>query len=146
MQDKLIGRELISIANAIRREMYNDRMVVDDPESHPTSTQEWFLAYIEQAGENRDIFQKDLEAQFNIRRSTATQILQAMERKKLIIRKPSAEDRRTKKIVLTEQGRELCMENSERIMQMENKLKSGFSEDEIDVLFRFLTRMQKNMD
>ena len=50
---------------------------------------------------DRDIFQKDFEEEFSIRRSTATKILQLMEKNGLIERQKVESDARLKKIVLT---------------------------------------------
>ena len=87
-----------------------------------------------------------METQFNIRRSTATEILKAMERKDLIRREPLSEDKRAKRIILTEKGRRICEENRQRIQQIEDKLLQGFQEEEIRQLRQFLARMQKNME
>lgn len=146
MVPSLFGQEFIKITNAIRRQLYNDRSVIDDPERHPTTTQEWFLAYIANESENRDVFQKDLEAQFNIRRSTATEILQAMERKKLIIREPVPYDKRSKKITLTQQAWKIHNANVDRIKSIENRLVQGFSAEEMERLISYLRRIQKNME
>ena len=51
--------------------------------------------------EDRDMFQRDVEAEFNIRRSTATGILQLMEKNGFLLREPVAYDARLKKLVLT---------------------------------------------
>lgn len=146
MKNKIVGAELMSTVNMLRRHIYNNRGEVDDPQNHPTSTQEWFMVYIVQKSSTQNVFQKDLETQFNIRRSTATEILKAMERKGLIMREPLAMDRRAKKIMLTDKGRKICEENRQRIMQIERKLLGGFEEDEIQQLLYFLERMQKNME
>lgn len=146
MEEEMVGGELLSTVNMMRRHIYNNRMEVDDPQNHPTSTQEWFMVYIVQKGSSQNIFQKDLETQFNIRRSTATEILKAMERKDLIRREPLSEDKRAKRIILTEKGRRICEENRQRIQQIEDKLLQGFQEEEIRQLRQFLARMQKNME
>lgn len=118
---------------------------MEDPKNHPTSTQEWFLVYIVQR-KGQDVFQKDLETQFNVRGSTATEILKAMERKGLILREPLPQNKRAKKITLTPKGLAICQENHRRIMEIENKLLTGFEQEEIRQLLEFLSRMQQNME
>ena len=103
------------------------------------------MVYIVQR-EGQDVFQKDLETQFNIRGSTATEILKAMERKGLILREPLPQNKRAKKITLTPKGMTICHENRRRIMEIENKLLAGFEEEEIRQLLGFLSRMQQNME
>ena len=131
--------------NMLRRHIYNNRAEMEDPKNHPTSTQEWFLVYIVQR-KGQDVFQKDLETQFNVRGSTATEILKAMERKGLILREPLPQNKRAKKITLTPKGLAICQENHRRIMEIENKLLTGFEQEEIRQLLEFLSRMQQNME
>lgn len=57
--------------------------------------------------QSRDIYQKDVEAEFFINRATASKMLALMEEKKLILRKVSEEDARLKKIELQPKGVEL---------------------------------------
>ena len=141
----MVGGELLSTVNMLRRHIYNNRAEMEDPKNHPTSTQEWFLVYIVQR-KGQDVFQKDLETQFNVRGSTATEILKAMERKGLILREPLPQNKRAKKITLTPKGLAICQENHRRIMEIENKLLTGFEQEEIRQLLEFLYRMQQNME
>ncbi|HJC65123.1 MAG TPA: MarR family transcriptional regulator [Candidatus Enterocloster excrementigallinarum] len=141
----MVGGELLSTVNMLRRHIYNNRAEMEDPKNHPTSTQEWFLVYIVQR-KGQDVFQKDLETQFNVRGSTATEILKAMERKGLILREPLPQNKRAKKITLTPKGLAICQENHRRIMEIENKLLTGFEQEEIRQLLEFLSRMQQNME
>lgn len=143
--NQMVGGELISTVNMMRRHIYNNRAEMEDPKNHPTSTQEWFLVYIVQR-KGQDVFQKDLETQFNVRGSTATEILKAMERKGLILREPLPQNKRAKKITLTPKGLAICQENHRRIMEIENKLLTGFEQEEIRQLLEFLSRMQQNME
>ena len=48
-----------------------------------TGVQSWIVRYLYDHGEE-DVFQKDLESQFSVRRSTMTTILQLMEKNGLI--------------------------------------------------------------
>ena len=141
----MVGGELLSTVNMLRRHIYNNRAEMEDPKNHPTSTQEWFLVYIVQR-KGQDVLQKDLETQFNVRGSTATEILKAMERKGLILREPLPQNKRAKKITLTPKGLAICQENHRRIMEIENKLLTGFEQEEIRQLLEFLSRMQQNME
>ena len=141
----MVGGELLSTVNMLRRHIYNNRAEMEDPKNHPTSTQEWFLVYIVQR-KGQDVFQKDLETQFNVRGSTATEILKAMERKGLILREPLPQNKRAKKITLTPKGLAICQENHRRIMEIENKLLTGFEQEEIRELLEFLSRMLLNME
>ena len=78
-----------------------------------------------------DIFQKDLENAFQMRRSTATGILQLMEQHGIIRREPVEHDGRLKRLVLTEQARAMDEYITERMQQMEQLLRQGITEDEL---------------
>lgn len=62
------------------------------------------IAYLEEHGET---FQRDLENEFQVNRSTITKIVQVMERKGYIRREEVPQDKRLKRLVLTEVGRGL---------------------------------------
>ena len=51
-----------------------------------------------------DIFQKDIEEEYSIRPSTATELLKQMEKNGLLIREPAPYDNRLKRIVLTDKA------------------------------------------
>ena len=63
----------------------------------------WIIEYLYR---HRDeaVFQRDIEREFSITRSTVTNILQLMERKGYIQRQSVPQDARLKKLVLTEKG------------------------------------------
>ena len=71
-----------------------------------TAMHGWILGYLCR-NEDKDIFQKDIEAEFKICRSTVTNILKLMEKKGYIRRESVPYDARLKKLVLTDTGREV---------------------------------------
>ena len=70
-----------------------------------TPMHEWILSYLFW---HRDepVYQRDIEREFSITRSTVTNILQLMERKGYITRQSVEQDARLKQLVLTEKGRQ----------------------------------------
>ena len=70
----------------------------------------------------RDVFQRDLEVEFQIRRSTVTGILQGMERRGLISRQPVEQDARLKKLVLTEAGLRIHAKAEQHMREVESRL------------------------
>ena len=63
------------------------------------------LNYILVESENHPVYQKEIEEEFGLRPSTATETLKNLEQAGLICRVPESEDGRYKKIVFTEQAR-----------------------------------------
>ena len=94
---KLLNRRLDQVLSNIPAIRENNSL---------TGIQTWALNYLIR-NDTRDVFQKDVEAELKIRRSTATELLKAMERGGLIRRIPVDYDARLKKIVLTNYAMEI---------------------------------------
>lgn len=94
---------------------------------------------------HREIYQKDLEAEFAISRATASNMLSVMERKGLIKREPVEHDARLKKIVLTDQARQMHTKIKEDILATEKMLTNGMSEVDIQKLHHYLDIMIQNI-
>ena len=142
--NRYIGIEMVALTNMLRRLAFHD--VWETDKSKPTSTQHWFLSFLWEHSDEGDIFQKDLEANFQIRCSTATEILKGMERKGLIVREPVPYDRRAKKILLTEAAIQICEENKRTILDIENGLSQGLTDAEKKEFFRLLDKVKKNIE
>jgi len=87
-----------------------------------TGTQVQIIYYLSKTDKG-NIYQKDVEQEFNIRRSTTTNILKTMEKNDLIIRRSSKDDSRLKRIVLSDKSKEVqdaiekfMTENDQRIL------------------------------
>ena len=109
-----------------------------------TGTHGFIIGYLK-SRENEDVFQKDVEKRFSMRRSTATAILQLMEKNGLIIRESVEYDARLKRIALTEKANELFSLFKEEIRKNEELLKKGFSQEELETLIYLLGKVQSNL-
>lgn len=145
MKPNLLGMEIVGTANALRRMTFHTGYDERFAEDSPTNMQQWFLAYIWEQGPVQNVYQKDIEERFQVRRSTATEILKAMERKALIVRIPIPEDKRKKKILLTEKALAICQENQAKIERTEQQIIRGLSNDEIVSFLRVLKKIQNNI-
>ena len=98
--------------------------------------------------ENRgkDIFQKDFEEQFSIRRSTASNILKTMEQKGFIERVNVESDARLKKIVLTEKAIDLHEKIMCEIEEREKRLRIGIDPEEMKTFFNVMKKLCANME
>ena len=107
--------------------------------------QGWIIGYLYR-NRVKEIFQKDLEAEFSIARSTATGILQLMEKKGYLKRESVPHDARLKKLVLTEKGMNTHEQHIKRIHDIEDMLREGLSEEEIQTFFRLIRKMRENLE
>lgn len=122
-----------------------DRYIMSHASAEVTRMHGWIIRYIFVAGETRDIFQRDIENVFNIRRSTATGILQLMEKNGLIVRTEATHDARMKKITLTPKAEQIRERIDRGIKQTEAHLTDGISENELDSFFAIVNKMHENL-
>lgn len=107
-------------------------------------THGWIIGYIASAGDE-DVYQKDLEKELGLTRSTTSKTLGIMEERGLICREKVARDDRLKKLVLTERSKKLVQKIQQDNLAIEQKLTRGFSEEELIALKAMLVRMQENV-
>ena len=93
----------------------------------------------------RDLYQRDLEKEFKVRRSTATGILQLLEKKGYLYREPVKEDARLKRIVPTEKALQLRGRLLDNIQKREEQLRQGIPEEDMDVFLRVLKQISANL-
>jgi MarR family transcriptional regulator, repressor for mepA len=110
-----------------------------------TIMQMWIIGFLDM-NEGKEIFQKDIEAEFNIRRSTATGILQLMEKNGFITRQPVGRDARLKKVVLTPQAKDLALRVKQRMQHADAELAKGLSQEELDTFFAIIDKIKKNAE
>lgn len=138
-----IGFLIKSINNLIRRNL--DVRFADAGLDEINGMQGPMLGYIHDRSEQQDVFQRDLEKAFNIRRSTATVMLQNLEQKGYIIREAVEQDARLKRIVLTDKAVEVDMAIRKQIDAFNEELEAGITEEERTELFRILDKIIQNL-
>ncbi len=142
MEEKRIGFEIRCINNLFKRYIELNK----PPElDETTGIHGWAIKYLY---ENRDkeIYQKDFETRFSIRRSTVTNMLKLMEAKGLIERISVPKDARLKKIVLTKKAIDIHEQIEKNIVGFEKQLSRGLSEEELEFFFRILEKIKNNME
>ena len=102
----------------------------------------WIIGYLYR---HRDaaVFQRDIEREFSITRSTVTNILQLMERKGYIARQSVAQDARLKQLVLTEKGRQFHENTMLALHQTDEYVASLLTEEENTELLRLLSKLRE---
>lgn len=142
MKKKLIGIELRSLNNLIMRKVENSsaKKQIDSI----TGTNGWIIAFLVENAD-KEIYQKDLEEQFSITRSTASKVLILMEKKGLIQRHSVPHDARLKKLVLTERAWKISELMIDDAIRMEETLTRGFTEEELEYLYSYIQKMKNNI-
>lgn len=103
----------------------------------------WHAFWIDRA--DTEIYQKDIEQEFKVSRATASNMLQLMERKGLIVRESVSRDARLKKISLTEKAKNMVAKSDADIREMEQLITKGFHKDETEQLKHYLDRIMENI-
>ena len=109
-----------------------------------TGTHGRVLGYL-QWREGEDIFQKDIEREFSIRRSTASQMLQLMEKNGLIERIGVANDARLKKICMTEKGKGLHLATVTALHNLDNKALADIEPEKLRIFYEVLDGIKQNL-
>lgn len=104
----------------------------------------WILGYLN-CNTHRDIYQKTLETDCHMTRSTVTTVLQLMEKKGYITRVAVPTDARLKKIVLTPLGVETALKSKKILDSMEEVIKNGVSQEEMETFYSIADRIIQNL-
>ena len=95
---------------------------------------------------NDEVYQRDLENVFSLKRATISGVLQTMEKNGLISRVVDDTDTRKKKILLQEKTKEIFLQGKAKIEEIEQILLQNISEKELENFWKTLNQMKKNME
>lgn len=135
---KQIGQGISRLSNQIRRRLDTVFAGTD-----LGGSQGRVLHFI--LAQNCDLFQKDIEEEFKLRPSSATGILQLMEKNGYIKRVSMPHDARLKKIIPTEKANALKDIVMHDLLQLEIDLKANIKEQDLEMFFQVLDQMSKNL-
>lgn len=137
---KHIGRKINILSHKIKRRIGKVSL-----EYGISSMQAKILGYIFHQAPKRDIFQKTIEEEFDIRRSSVTSVLSLMEKNGLIERVSVCEDARLKKIILTDKGIEVHKSVYKEIEIVESIIYDSLSKEELELFSEILERLSKRI-
>ena len=138
--EKYIGKEIIVLSNRIKRKMRSAAESLGI-----TDTQGRVLKYIWEESKSREVFQKDIEDEFDIRRSSVTQVIQLLERDGLIVRESVERDARLKKLVLTKKAIHNQEVMNGKIRELEFQMQKDISEEEREIFLKILSKIKRNV-
>jgi len=152
--NNLIGHEIKILSNLIRRHIsFSAEKHSDTDEENNTvgnndeltGMQSFIIRYLYH-NESKEIFQRDIEKKFNIRRSTATVILQLMEKRELIEKISVSYDARLKKLKLTPKAVKVNMNIEQDIEEFEAKMRRGISDEHIEIFMETIRKIISNIE
>ena len=103
------------------------------------------LNYILLESEKHNVYQKDIEKEFGLRPSTATEVLKNLEEEELIVRIQDEEDGRYKKIVFTDKAEKIRSALRGEIEKTEELLLKGITPEEQEIFMKITSKMLENL-
>jgi DNA-binding MarR family transcriptional regulator len=104
--------------------------------------EQFFLLTI--LNKNDELIQQDLAHLMNRDKSGVLRLINALEEKKLVVRRPDATDRRKKNLALTEKGSEVLGQCMVKEAEIYEKILEGIDDQSLEVFSEALSRIQMN--
>ena len=136
------GRLVRMLNQQLKRNQKPEEAVEDD---ELTPMQRHILNYTLLETLHRDIQQKNLEEEFQVRKSTVSGILKLIEKNGFIYRESVKEDARLKRILPTKKAEALRPSILEHIHETEIRMTEGVSEQDLFLCKKVLYQMCQNL-
>ena len=138
--NRKIGKKIRCTSTKIKR-------VIDNLDSirnleNISGTNGFIIVYIYKSKE--DVFQKDIEREFGITRSTASNIISLMEKKNLVTREKVDSDQRLRKLVLTDEAKNYCSNVLADLESFDSLITKDISDEELDIFCKVLEKIDNN--
>lgn len=141
--DESVVFEIRTLFNLLRRKMLQ---VLPPPRHVGLTEMEYQTIHYLYEHRDQDVFQKNLEEWFCIRRSTASRMLKGLENKGILVRTPCEKDGRMKKLSLTQE----CLEQHEHVQiclrELDRILIEDLSEQEREDFLRIAHKIKRNLE
>ncbi|MDD6482389.1 MAG: MarR family winged helix-turn-helix transcriptional regulator [Lachnospiraceae bacterium] len=136
-----LGIDIRILSNLIYHKMNQITTETDNLTVH----QCFILQYLSQ-NTGKEIYQKDIEELFSIKRSTANQMLRTLENRGYISREVSAQDSRKNIIAPTEEGIASSEHLTQHMYQFMKKLHGDISTEELEQFEKTLKKLWHNIE
>ncbi|MGN0152957.1 MAG: MarR family winged helix-turn-helix transcriptional regulator [Lachnospiraceae bacterium] len=137
-----VGYQLKALDHMFRRDM--EASIRKNGFEGMSAINAWIIDYLAR-NEDKAIYQKDIERNFKIGKSSMAGTLKMMEEKEFIVRMSVKGDARLKRVCLTDKGRECARKMEQGRDNMEQKVCKGLTEEELTLFFRVIKKMQDNL-
>ncbi len=142
-REKNIGFNIRRLSNYIKRDI--EKSSASQKIVLPKGVNGWAIHYLYENRE-KQIFQRDFENRFSIRRSTASNILKTMEQNGFIKRVSVESDARLKRIILTDKAIQIHQNIMNDITNREKRMRKGFTDSEIETFLSMINRFITNLE
>ena len=139
---KLLCRKINKVSTKVKREITNLKKLHDIDELSGENGRVLGFIY----HNNEKVYQKDIEKEFGITRSTASNTISLLEKKGFLKRNNSEEDQRLKSLVLTEKGINHVKIVSYELSKFDKENEDNFTDDELNQFISYLEKLEKILD
>ena len=140
LNEMYVGRLIHILSHTMKRHNPAEVMENDDL----TTMQKHVLKFILLETMHRDLYQKDIEEEFQIRKPTVTGILKLMEKNGYIYRESAKQDARLKQIIPTEKAEKIRPAILKSIEEGEAKMLRGIPKEDVELCKQVLWQMYEN--
>lgn len=148
-QGEELGFQINNLSRMIRRQTnkiaFQNAAGEDDPAVPHNAQQGWIIGYLYHH-QDREIYQRDVQEAFHLRRSTVTGILQQMEKNGMVIRSSVESDARLKKITLTKKAVALHESIISGIQKTEEMISKGLTPEEKKAFLLTCQKIRENLE
>ena len=109
-----------------------------------TCTQHRTLVFLEKAGGKST--QKEIETYLEVSHPTVVGILSGLESKGLVQCRRDSDDKRVKRVFLSEEGRKLLQNSLNDAVEMGNVFWKDISDEELEILIGILEKLKENLN
>ncbi len=145
-EHKKIGKEIIKVSNIIKRK--GEKIIISNNTNEidkVTFANSFIIRYLI-CNDDKNIYQKDIENEFCLARSTISKVLSLMEEKGIIKREGVSNDARLKKITPTQKAYEIHNIIIKSMNKLEDKLTEIITDEEQRQLFTILEKISSNLN
>lgn len=141
MCDDTLGKGIHILSRQLKREM--DFKLA---KYGITGVQSAMIGFIYDESRKKDVFAKDIEKNFDIRRASIAGMLQNMEKNGLIKRETVGDDARLRRIVLTQKALKIRKEVEKNIRKVEKQAMEGLTKEEVRKYVELTKKMSTNLE
>ena len=102
------------------------------------------MVYLQQGGEG--LTQRELASLMAIENPTLVRLLDSLEQQKLIERRPCPNDRRARRLHLTDNGRAFMDDLTERAAKLREQMLDGVADEDIEVAIKVFHKIMENAE
>ncbi len=134
--------EIKTLHNYMIRRLFNTEKF--ETTKRPKPLQLAILAYLTE-NEDKVIYQKDLEVEFEISKAAISDVLNSMENNNMIMKIQEENDARKKRVVLTDESHRIYNEMAKTKKETNASILKDISQEELNKFLEVTEKLKENM-